>query len=240
VDTKFAKRTWNTTIIFENDKLSMSSGAPNYHFFWRKGSPFSQWHSSNYTLDGYQYSSAEQGMMHGKALMFGDEEVGAQIMQTSDPRKIKRLGRNVKGFSDREWKKHRKNIVYRNNIAKFTQNDHYLLKALMTTTGLLVEASPSDQVWGIGMHENEAKKVPESQWKGFKQSAWKDSDKGPRHYSIGNAFLDGRSRRGGEFALEGGGAACWRQDRLHDPSRPVGRPNGHTTRSEEQFGVEGL
>jgi len=151
--------------------MSMSSQASStmsskYNFFWRKGSPFSQWHSSTYTLDGYQYSSAEQGMMHGKALLFGDEEMAAQILQTHDPKTIKKLGRYVKGFSDKEWKKHREDIVYRNNVAKFTQNGH-LREALMNTTGLLVEASPSDKIWGIGMHEDEARQIPESKWKGL-------------------------------------------------------------------------
>lgn len=137
-----------------------------YHFFWKKGSPFSQWHSSTYNLDGVTYTTAEQGMMHGKALLFKDEEVAAQILKTSDPGTIKYLGRQVRDFKDKEWKRHRETIVYRNNLAKFSQNEH-LLEALMATTGLLVEASPYDRIWGIGLHEKDARKIPEAKWKGL-------------------------------------------------------------------------
>ena len=143
------------------------SSEQHYHFFWRTVSPFSQWHKSSYTLGGYSYSTAEQGMMHGKALLFGDNEVATQILQATSPRKIKTLGRKVKGFDNKEWGNRREEIVYRNNMAKFTQNEH-LLKALMETEGkLLVEASPSDTIWGIGLNEKDARQVPESQWKGL-------------------------------------------------------------------------
>jgi ribA/ribD-fused uncharacterized protein len=155
------------TATSPKEKRTVMPGGKKYHFFWsKKGSPFSQWQSSNYTLDGYQYSTAEQGMMHGKAMLFGDEDVAAQILQTNRPREIKELGRQVGGFSEKEWKKHRENIVYRNSVAKFSQSAH-LRAALLRTKGLLVDDSPSDKIWGIGMHKNEAKKVPESEWKGL-------------------------------------------------------------------------
>ena len=46
-----------------------------YFYFWVTASPFSQWHPSKYEYNGYEYTSAEQGMMHGKALLFEDTEV---------------------------------------------------------------------------------------------------------------------------------------------------------------------
>jgi ribA/ribD-fused uncharacterized protein len=137
-----------------------------YHFFWKKESPFSQWHPSTYTVDGFTYSSAEQGMMHGKAMLFGDETIAARIMATQDTRAIRALGRQVKGYNDEAWKKHREAIVFKNNLAKFTQNEH-LCKALLNTTGLLVEASPYDEIWGIGLAEKDAKLIPKSEWKGL-------------------------------------------------------------------------
>jgi ribA/ribD-fused uncharacterized protein len=137
-----------------------------YHFFWKNKTPFSQWHPSTYTVDGFTYSSAEQGMMHGKAMLFGDETIAAQIMATQDTRTIKALGRQVKGYNEETWKKHREAIVFKNNLAKFTQNKH-LCKALLNTTGLLVEAAPNDQIWGIGLAEKDAKRIPKSEWKGL-------------------------------------------------------------------------
>jgi ribA/ribD-fused uncharacterized protein len=144
----------------------MEMAKNEYHFFWKKGTPFSQWHPSTYTVDGFTYSSAEQGMMHGKAMLFGDETIAAQILATQDTRTIKALGRQVKDFNDEAWKKHRETIVFKNNLAKFTQNKH-LCKALLNTTGLLVEAAPNDQIWGIGLDEKDAKRMPKSEWKGL-------------------------------------------------------------------------
>ncbi|KAL7576419.1 hypothetical protein ACA910_018223 [Epithemia clementina (nom. ined.)] len=139
-----------------------------FHYFWQDHTPFSQWHESHYTLDGYQYVCAEQGMMHGKALLFKEMEVAKEIMQTGSPRKMKSLGRKVNGFDDKVWAEHRRNIVYRNSVAKYTQNEH-LRQALLDTGArtILVEASPLDRIWGIGLDEAQARETPPSQWKGL-------------------------------------------------------------------------
>ena len=142
----------------------------SFTFFWKSASPFSQWHESSYTLviDNvtYQYACAEQGMMHGKALLFGDAEVAEQILATPSPREMKALGRMVRGFDDNIWKQHRQDIVYRNSVAKFTQNRH-LCEALLNTTGDLVEASPYDRIWGIGLVEADARKMHPQKWPGI-------------------------------------------------------------------------
>ena len=136
------------------------------HFFWKSGSPFSQWHPSKYELKGFHYVNAEQGMMHGKALLFKDEASAKLIMEAVDPREMKKFGRLVIGFNEKTWKQNREEIVYMNNMAKFTQNAH-LLESLMNTTGNLVEASPLDKIWGIGLHENVARNTPEERWPGL-------------------------------------------------------------------------
>ena len=138
-----------------------------YIFFWQKGSCFSQWHPSKYELNGYVYSMAEQGMMHGKALLFGDEETAAQILSTNDPREIKQLGRQVRGFDEKEWEKSRETIVYRNSMAKFTQNEGMKDVLLATKGAVLVEASPYDRIWGIGLLESDAKRISPSKWNGL-------------------------------------------------------------------------
>jgi ribA/ribD-fused uncharacterized protein len=114
-----------------------------YFFFWKKESPFSQWHDSPYECNGYTYTCAEQGMMHCKALLFGDEHSARAILQeTTDPRKVKALGRQVQNFSADIWNDNREQIVQEQNVAKFTQNPP-LRKALMRTGDrMLVEASP--------------------------------------------------------------------------------------------------
>ena len=138
-----------------------------FYFFYQSTSPFSQWYPSKYELNGVQYSCAEQGMMHGKALLFHDVEIADQILEASHPRKIKALGRKVRRFNPQEWNKHRERIVYENSVAKFSQNN-CVLEALLETKGsILVEASPSDTIWGIGLSEAAAKCTPPESWPGL-------------------------------------------------------------------------
>jgi ribA/ribD-fused uncharacterized protein len=138
-----------------------------FWFFWQRGSPFSQWHKSTYVLDGVTFSCAEQGMMHSKALLFEDHVTADKIMQTNDCRRMKELGRQVRGFKDEVWIQHRQEIVFQHSMCKYTQNP-YLLQALINTKGrVLVEASPYDSIWGVGLHETDAREVPPSQWPGL-------------------------------------------------------------------------
>src|SRR5688500_10634935 len=101
-----------------------------FTLFWRPDSPFSQWHPAGFTADGHAFVCAEQYMMHGKAVLFDDAEVAAQILATIDPRQHKALGRKVRGFDDARWKAAREGIVYAGSEAKFTQNPA-LLAALL-------------------------------------------------------------------------------------------------------------
>jgi ribA/ribD-fused uncharacterized protein len=73
-----------------------------------------------------------------------------KILETDDPKAVRKLGRLVKGFDECVWKNNREEIVIMGNLLKFRQNPK-LLKKLLTTTGTLVEASPYDRVWGIGL-----------------------------------------------------------------------------------------
>lgn len=155
-----------TTLEELTPAATKSKGADRFHYFWQSGSPFSQWHKSKYELNGFIYTCAEQGMMHGKALLFEDYETAEKILKSSSPRSMKALGRKVRCFNDKVWRKHRENIVYVNSVAKFTQNPH-LLEALMNTNGLLVEASPWDAIWGIGLAEANARSMSHKQWPGL-------------------------------------------------------------------------
>jgi ribA/ribD-fused uncharacterized protein len=104
--------------------------------------------------------------MHGKALLFGNKAIASQILATNDPRTMKALGRKVQHFNEKGWKRNRETIVYNNIMAKFSQNLN-LHDALLNTSGLLVEASPSDTMWGIGLHERAARNIPEEKWHGL-------------------------------------------------------------------------
>jgi len=121
----------------------------DFMFFW--GGEFSQWYPSNFTIDGVEYNCAEQYMMQQKAILFEDEEMEAKIMATTSPRKQKQFGKQVKNFVKETWEEVARDIVKRANIAKFTQNPK-LQKAFVISEGReIVEASPEDKIWGIGL-----------------------------------------------------------------------------------------
>lgn len=134
-----------------------------YTFFY--SGPFSQWHRCRFTVDGVEYCSAEQYMMHQKALLFGDGEIAEQIMQATHPRVQKALGRKVRNFDADRWTAVCRDIVYRGNYAKFSQNEDKKA-ALLATTGTLVEASPYDRIWGIGLGADDPRRLDPKTWKG--------------------------------------------------------------------------
>lgn len=137
-----------------------------FTFFWKSDSPFSQWHTARFTIDGIEFNCAEQYMMFMKAKLFNDEEIMTKILKQKSPMQHKALGRMVKGFKNDIWEKECIDIVYRGNLAKFTQNPE-LLEALLRTKGTtLVEASPLDKIWGVGLAEDNPKIKHRQNWKG--------------------------------------------------------------------------
>ncbi|PZT55316.1 NADAR family protein [Paenibacillus silvae] len=137
-----------------------------FTFFWHTASPFSQWDPADFIVNGLQYTSAEQYMMHQKALLFGDLKIAEQIMSTNSASVQKKLGRQVKGFDQTVWEAECQRIVYEGNQAKFTQNEE-LLAALLATRGTtLVEASPDDRIWGVGLAEDNPRIRNRSTWRG--------------------------------------------------------------------------
>jgi ribA/ribD-fused uncharacterized protein len=136
-----------------------------FEFFWK--GPFSQWHKRDFVIGGVVYNCAEQFMMAEKARLFGDSETLVKIMATKNPREQKALGREVKNYDDAVWVGHRFPTVLAATIAKFTQNLD--LKTILLATGLktLVEASPEDSIWGIGMAEGDLGIEHRVNWKGL-------------------------------------------------------------------------
>ena len=142
----------------------MNEHGDQYEFYW--SGPFSQWQRAEFELDGLQFNTAEQAMMYYKAKLFGDDEIAQQVLGTRDPRKQKALGRQVKGFDGVKWDAHKEEIVRRANRAKFAQNKGLRRKLFQTGRKMLVEASPIDMIWGIGLDAENARKTPPNQWPG--------------------------------------------------------------------------
>jgi len=136
----------------------------DFVLFWN--GIYSQWHPSNFTIDGIEYNCCEQYMMAKKALTFNDQESYKMIMYSDNPRDQKAFGRRVKNFNAEVWSVISREVVYQANYAKFTQNPE-LRKQLMATGDLeIVEASPYDKIWGIGLGEEDPRAWDKSQWEG--------------------------------------------------------------------------
>jgi ribA/ribD-fused uncharacterized protein len=127
----------------------------------------SQWFPAPFTVDGCRYPTAEHWMMAEKARLFGDREALERILAAASPGAAKKLGRGVRGFDDARWRDERYDIVVAGSVHKFAQNE--ALASFLRSTGskVLVEASPVDRIWGIGL----AKEAPEAQdprrWRGL-------------------------------------------------------------------------
>jgi len=134
-------------------------------FFWN--GIYSQWHKAPMTIDKNEYNSCEQYMMHQKALLFGDEEIADLIMQEKNPKEQKKFGRMIKGFDKALWDKNCLAIVYEGNLAKFSQNPELRYEMLNTGNRIFVEASPLDNIWGIGLDENAEGIDDPSYWLGL-------------------------------------------------------------------------
>ena len=119
--------------------------------FWHPPSAFSQWTPSPFTVDFVEYNCPEQFIMASKARLFGDDTALSAILASDDPREQKRLGRQVRHFDHDLWQTECENIVLHGNLAKFSQNEEMRLALTRTGDRRLAEASPNDNLWGVGL-----------------------------------------------------------------------------------------
>ena len=127
---------------------------------------FSQWASVVFSYNGDVYNCAEQWMMRHKAVCFGDKASEAAIMRSRSPKTHKAKGKKVTGFDPIVWASKADAVVRMGNYLKFSQNPALQAFLLSSYPRMLVEASPDDTEWGIGMRESEARKLRPSAWRG--------------------------------------------------------------------------
>ena len=135
-----------------------------FTFFWH--GPLSQWAVSPFRFNGILFRTAEQFMMFFKAVLFEDYDVAGKIMEAVSPKEQKGLGRTVKNFNFDVWSKVARDLVYVGNYCKFTQDVKFNEILLETKGTTLVEASPYDKIWGIGLSEDSPFALMRSTWNG--------------------------------------------------------------------------
>lgn len=126
----------------------------------------SQWYAASFTISGVEYLTAEHWMMASKARLFADDDTLQQILEAADPKTAKALGRQVKDFDDKIWTENCRRLVTEGNVAKFSQNDALGAFLLSTREQVLVEASPYDRIWGIGLAAKDEKAKHPDTWQG--------------------------------------------------------------------------
>jgi ribA/ribD-fused uncharacterized protein len=163
--------------ITNREQLSAAIGAgfvPSFLFFWghtakegRLGKQvLSQWWPAPFVVEGQRYATAEHFMMAEKAKLFADHGTFSEILRSDDPKQAKALGRSVRNFEPAAWDNRKFEVAIEGNLAKFGQN-HELRDWLMgTANDVLVEASPVDRVWGIGLSEDDKRATDVSKWRG--------------------------------------------------------------------------
>jgi ribA/ribD-fused uncharacterized protein len=126
----------------------------------------SQWWPAEFVVDGRTFATAEHYMMWRKATLFGDAASAEKVLAVEHPQQAKKVGRGVRGFDQSRWEACRYEIVLAGTVAKFEQ--HPDLRRFLLSTGqrVLVEASPLDRVWGIGLAADDPAAEDPARWRG--------------------------------------------------------------------------
>ncbi len=146
-----------------------------YIFFWDEPkrdivdiSCLNQWYKATFfsAEDKEEFLTAEHYMMYKKAIFFKDDNIAKKILETKSPREVQLLGREVKNYDDKLWQNISFDVVVSGNLKKF-ENDKEIKEYLLSTCDkILVEASPIDTIWGIGLGKNDKKAINPKIWLG--------------------------------------------------------------------------
>lgn len=137
-----------------------------YVFFWTGKDVFSNFYFYQFKYEGRNFHTSEQAIMYAKAVLFKDYEIAKKILNENNPNQCKKLGRQVKNFDENVWVKNREVIYKSVLIAKFSQPE-LKVKLLQTGDKIMVEASPFDKIWGVGLREDDDKILDSKNWKGL-------------------------------------------------------------------------
>jgi hypothetical protein len=106
-------------------------------------------------------------MMWRKAVLFDDDEAAARVLRAATPAEAKKVGAEVRGFRAETWEAERFDVVVAGNVAKFGQHDDLRAFLLGTGSRVLVEASPLDRIWGVGLAADDPRADDPTSWRGL-------------------------------------------------------------------------
>ena len=105
--------------------------------------------------------------MYFKAKFFNDDEKAREIVQFgSNPKIAKKLGREIKGYDEESWSKEREEAMYKAVFLKFSSDKKLSQQLIKTENKILVEGTPVDLIWGVGIKWDDNRILDEKNWKG--------------------------------------------------------------------------
>lgn len=134
--------------------------------FWGSASPFSNWFLGQFTVKEQVFNCGEQYMMYAKAMFFKDPVTAAKILAEKEPRKQKALGREVKNFDQKVWDEVNKALVFNGLLEKFTQVPAAKKVLIASERKTIIEASPPDKIWGVGLAAHDPRILDTDTWPG--------------------------------------------------------------------------
>ena len=115
------------------------------------------------------FPTSEHLFMYLKAIYFDDEDIAEKILIVPTPKAAKKLGRQVKGFSDKTWNTVKEDLMYKCLELKCKACPEFKDELLKDEykDKIFVEASPFDKIWGIGLDEHNPDSKDETKWRGL-------------------------------------------------------------------------
>jgi hypothetical protein len=172
----------------------------------------SQWWPAPFTVDGTTYATAEHWMMAGKARLFGDQDAERRAVAAGHPKAAKAAGRTVRGFDEAVWERERFALVVEGSVYKFGRHPDLRAYLLGTHRRVLVEASPVDRIWGIGLAADDERAARPDAWRGLNL--------------LGFALMEARDRLAAAQPPQGTQGADPRADAPRTPDLQAQGPQG--------------
>jgi ribA/ribD-fused uncharacterized protein len=135
-------------------------------FFYKTKECFSNFYKAQFVYMDKTFPTSEHAFMWAKAKYFDAHDYADKILETPDPMDAKYLGRLVPNYKEDVWDTVREEFMFQACLAKFSQNEGCKSCLLGTGDRILVEASPTDKIWGIGLDENNPEIYITERWQG--------------------------------------------------------------------------
>ena len=116
-------------------------------------------------VNGKTFVCNEQFIVHEKAKMFGDMASASQVMQMTNPLKMKHLGGNIENYEHQRWKQNSVKIIASCNQIKY-ESHPAAMKVLMATGHKTIGEATASREWGIGININNDECLDTSKWTG--------------------------------------------------------------------------